>query len=55
MADKTLPVLKAGIVEKFKKENPREKPSGSVFENYLLNAYAVLLLKIYKKAEKGKK
>ena len=52
MSDKTLPVLKDGIIAKFKKEHPHEKPSGSVFEEYLLNAYATLLLKLYKKAEK---
>lgn len=52
MAGKSLRQIRESIIENYKKDFPGERVGGTVFATYVLDRYAKLLYKIYKKAEK---
>jgi len=52
MTEKTLDKVKESIIKDFNKQFPKEKLYGKVFSIYVLDRYATLLLRIYKKANK---
>lgn len=51
MADRTLASVKEGIIAEYRKEYPNERLNGKIFSIYLLDRYARLLLRLYKKAK----
>ena len=52
MTEKTLRQIREGILEQYKKEFPDEKLYCKVFSVYILDRYAKLLYRLYKKAQK---
>jgi len=52
MTEKTLERVKESVIKDFNKQFPKEKLYGKVFSIYLLDRYANLLLKLYRKANK---
>lgn len=52
MAEKNLKQIRENIIESFHKDFPGERVNGKIFSLYILDRYATLLYKLYKKASK---
>jgi hypothetical protein len=52
MSERTLKSVKENIVAQFNRDYPEERLYGKVFSLYILDRYAKLMYRIYKKAEK---